>query len=67
MAERMNGRVKWFDSKKGYGFIEKTGEKINFFIIYKKIRRIFLFISPTLARVMRLATRSSFRVSMSVL
>ena len=22
---RMNGRVKWFDSKKGYGFVETTG------------------------------------------
>lgn len=38
MAERMNGRVKWFDSKKGYGFIEKTGEnKEDFFVHFSNI------------------------------
>ena len=32
-AERITGKIKWFDPKKGYGFIEKLpgGEKDIFF------------------------------------
>lgn len=35
---RMNGRVKWFDSKKGYGFVETTGEnKKDIFVHFSNI------------------------------
>jgi CspA family cold shock protein len=34
---RLNGKVKWFDNKLGYGFIKQdTGEEI--FVHYSKIR-----------------------------
>ena len=36
--QRINGRVKWFDSKKGYGFIEATGEeRVDFFVHFSNI------------------------------
>lgn len=36
---RMNGRVKWFDSKKGYGFVETTGElKEDLFVHFSNIQ-----------------------------
>lgn len=36
---RMNGRVKWFDSKKGYGFVETTGENKNdLFVHFSNIK-----------------------------
>jgi len=36
---RMNGRVKWFDSKKGYGFVETTGDsKEDFFVHFSNIQ-----------------------------
>lgn len=36
---RMNGRVKWFDTKKGYGFVETTGESSeDLFIHFSNIK-----------------------------
>lgn len=36
---RMNGRVKWFDSKKGYGFVETTCESPeDLFIHFSNIK-----------------------------
>tara|TARA_B100000900_G_scaffold328650_1_gene288937 strand:- start:1238 stop:1621 length:384 start_codon:yes stop_codon:yes gene_type:complete len=36
---RMNGRVKWFDSKKGYGFISTTGESTqDLFVHFSNIQ-----------------------------
>lgn len=34
----MRGRVKWFDAKKGYGFIERPGEE-DVFVHYSSIRQ----------------------------
>ena len=34
----MRGRVKWFDAKKGYGFIERDGEE-DVFVHYSTIRQ----------------------------
>lgn len=34
----MRGRVKWFDAKKGYGFIERPGEE-DVFIHFSTIRQ----------------------------
>ena len=34
----MRGRVKWFDAKKGYGFIERPGEE-DVFVHYSAIRQ----------------------------
>lgn len=35
MSERMNGVVKWFDEKKGFGFI--AADNKDFFVHYKSI------------------------------
>lgn len=36
---RMNGRVKWFDTKKGYGFVETTSESSeDLFIHFSNIK-----------------------------
>ena len=37
MSEKMTGTVKWFDSKKGYGFIESEGEK-DIFVHFSEIQ-----------------------------
>ena len=37
MSEKMIGTVKWFDSKKGYGFIESEGEK-DIFVHFSEIQ-----------------------------
>lgn len=37
MSERVKGTVKWFDNRKGYGFIEREGDK-DVFVHYKEIR-----------------------------
>lgn len=34
----MRGRVKWFDAKKGYGFIERPGEE-DVFVHFSSIRQ----------------------------
>lgn len=34
--KRKEGRVKWFNEEKGFGFIERNGEK-DIFIHYKEI------------------------------
>jgi CspA family cold shock protein len=37
MSERVSGTVKWFDAKKGYGFITREGEK-DIFVHYSAIQ-----------------------------
>ena len=37
MSKKMTGTVKWFDSKKGYGFIESEGEK-DIFVHFSEIQ-----------------------------
>ena len=37
MSDRYNGTVKWFDAKKGYGFV-KTEDERELFIHYSEIR-----------------------------
>ena len=35
MSDRLNGVVKWFDSKKGFGFVAADGK--DYFVHYKAI------------------------------
>ncbi len=37
MPDKITGTVKWFDSKKGYGFIESEGEK-DIFVHFSEIQ-----------------------------
>lgn len=38
MADRQNGTVKWFNSEKGFGFIQRDGEK-DIFVHVKQVKK----------------------------
>ena len=38
MSERITGTVKWFDSAKGFGFIQSPHSPGDIFVHYKNIR-----------------------------
>lgn len=35
---KINGKVKWFNNAKGYGFIEQPGEQQDIFVHYSSIQ-----------------------------
>ncbi|MEN8188479.1 MAG: cold shock domain-containing protein [Thermodesulfobacteriota bacterium] len=37
MSERISGTVKWFNTNKGYGFLERPGEESDVFVHYSSI------------------------------
>ena len=37
MSDKMQGQVKWFDSRKGFGFIELEGQK-DIFVHFSEIQ-----------------------------
>lgn len=39
MADRFNGTVKWFNSEKGFGFIQMEGGKKDLFVHYTQIKQ----------------------------
>lgn len=38
MSERLQGIVKWFDPRKGFGFIEYEGGEDDVFVHYREIQ-----------------------------
>jgi CspA family cold shock protein len=36
--KRFNGKVKWFNGAKGYGFIEREGEEKDLFVHYSAVK-----------------------------
>ena len=38
MSERHGGVVKWFDNRKGYGFIQRDNVEDDVFVHFKEIR-----------------------------
>ncbi len=38
MAERLSGKVKWFDHRKGFGFIEYGEDEKDVFVHYREIQ-----------------------------
>ena len=36
--KRLNGKVKWFSSAKGYGFIEREGEEKDIFVHFSAVK-----------------------------
>ena len=37
--ERLNGKVKWFNGAKGYGFIEREGEEKDIFVHFSAVKK----------------------------
>ncbi len=38
MSDRYTGVVKWFDNRKGYGFIQRDGEGDDVFVHFREIQ-----------------------------
>ena len=37
-AERVSGRVKWFDNRKGYGFVNRTSDNAEVFVHHSGLK-----------------------------
>ncbi|CAA6821045.1 MAG: Cold shock protein CspA [uncultured Sulfurovum sp.] len=40
MAELVNGKVKWFNDEKGYGFIEQNGGGPDVFVHFRQVNNL---------------------------